>query len=245
MRGSYGIDAPYVPFGWLLGALACFVGAGFGIAWSGWRTGLLPLVVGVVLLAGAASYFYTTRRGKFVLWQGILGGLELTGDERVLDLGCGRGAVLIMAARSLTTGKAVGIDLWRAADQSGNAERVTRRNADVEGVADKVELHTGDITDLPFPDGRFDVVLSSLAIHNIRQAEGRDRAIEEAVRVLRPGGRLAVFDLQSAKQYEAKLAELGVPAQRRTLGWRGWWTGPWMATSLVTATKAAEEAKAR
>lgn len=239
MRGSYGIDAPYVPFGWLLGAVACFVGAGFGIAWNGFLTGLLPLVVGIVLLLGAVSYFYTTRRGKFVLWRDILRRIGLGGDERVLDLGCGRGAVLIMAARSLTTGRAVGIDLWRSMDQSGNAETVTRRNADVEGVADRVELHTGDITDLPFADGEFDVVLSSLAIHNIRAAEGRDKAIEEAVRVLRPGGTLAVFDIQSAKQYQARLAELGVPAQRRGLGWRGWWTGPWMATSLVSATKQA------
>lgn len=237
MRGSYGIDAPYVPFGWLLGAAACFVGAGFGIEANGLLTGLLPLVIGIVLTLGAASYLYSTRRGKFVLWRGILGRLGLTGDERVLDLGCGRGAVLMLAAGALTTGKAVGIDLWRSVDQSGNAEDVTRRNAELEGVADRIELHTGDITDLPFRDGEFDVVVSSLAIHNIKRAEGRDEAIAEAVRVLRPGGRLAVFDIQATQQYQTKLAELGVSAQRRGMGWRGWWTGPWMPSTLVTATK--------
>lgn len=237
MRGGYGIDAPYVPFGWLVGGLACFVGAGFGFAWSGWRAGLLPLVIGILLMAGAVVYLYTTRRGKFVLWQGILADLGLAGDERLLDLGCGRGAVLLMAARSLPSGRAVGVDLWRSVDQSGNAEAVTRRNADLEGVADRIELHTGDITDLPFDDDGFDVVVSSLAIHNIRRQEERDKAVAEAVRVLRPGGRLAIMDIQSTDRYEAELARLGVPAHRRPLGWRGWWTGPWMASTLVTATK--------
>ncbi len=237
MRGSYGIDAPYVPFGWLLGGIACLIGAGFGFAWVGVQAGLLPLVVGVILLAGAMLYLYATRRGKFVLWRGILGGLGLSGSEQVLDLGCGRGAVLIMAAGALTTGRAVGIDIWRSMDQSGNAEDVTRRNAELEGVADRVELHTGDIRKLPFKDRSFDVVLANLAIHNIRQADDRDAALAEAVRVLRPGGKLAIADIQQTAQYQRKLTELGLAPQRRPLGWRGWWTGPWMATTLVTAVK--------
>jgi arsenite methyltransferase len=235
--GTYGIDAPYVPFGWLLGALGCFVGAGFGFQSGGLQGGLLLLIIGLLAVLGAACFMYTTRRGKFLLWQGILSRLGLAGNERVLDLGCGRGAVLLMAAGELTTGQAVGIDLWRSMDQSGNAESVTRHNAAAEGVADRIELHTGDITDLPFPDASFDVVLSSLAIHNIKNDEGRDKAIEEAVRVLRPGGRLAVMDIQATARYQAKLTDLGLTADRRGLGWRGWWSGPWMSTTLVTTTK--------
>jgi hypothetical protein len=64
-------------------------------------------------------------------------------------------------------GRAVGVDLWRGVDQSGNSAEATRRNAIAEGVADRVELHTGDITALPFAENSFDVVVSSLAIHNI------------------------------------------------------------------------------
>jgi arsenite methyltransferase len=237
--GTYGIDAPYVPFGWSFGAVALLVAAGINFTGAGFVAGFIPLVFGLIMALGAFCYFYTTRRGKFVLWQGILARLGLSGDERVLDLGCGRGAVLLMAAEELTTGRAVGLDLWRSIDQSGNAEEVTLRNAAAEGVADRVELHTGDITDLPFPDGSFDVVVSSLAIHNIKSDAGRDKAISEAMRVLRPGGRLAVADILATKRYQAKLAELGVPAQRSGLGWRGWWSGPWMSTSLVMATKSA------
>jgi arsenite methyltransferase len=235
--GTYGIDAPYVPFGWSLGAVALLVAAGFNFAGAGFAAGFVTLLCGLFMALGAACYLYTTRRGKFVLWQGILARLALSGDERVLDLGCGRGAVLLMAAGELATGRAVGVDLWRSVDQSGNAEEVTLRNAATEGVADRVELHTADITDLPFPANSFDVVVSSLAIHNIKADAGRDKAITEAVRVLRPGGRLVIADIFATRRYQATLAGLGVPAQRTPLGWRGWWSGPWLPTGLVTATK--------
>ena len=143
-----------------------------------------------------------------------------------------------MAAQHLTTGRAVGVDLWKSKDQSGNAAEATRRNAVAEGVADRVELHTADMTALPFEDNRFDLVVSSVAIHNIKGRAGRDRAIEEAVRVLRPGGRLLIADIWATGRYRARLAELGmIDVARRGLGWRMWWSGPWLPTRLVTATK--------
>jgi hypothetical protein len=65
-------------------------------------------------------------------------------DERVLDVGCGLGLFLIGAAKRLSTGRAVGIDKWQAEDLSGNNAAGTLNNAMVEGVADKVEVQTGD-----------------------------------------------------------------------------------------------------
>lgn len=85
----------------------------------------------------------------------------------MLDVGCGRGLVLNAAAQRLTTGKAVGIDLWNERDQSGNHPDATRKNAAIEGVAEKVEIITGDARHIPFANNTFDVVVSSLAIHNI------------------------------------------------------------------------------
>src|SRR5436853_5906466 len=100
----------------------------------------------------ACSFFYTTRRGKFAVWDEILDGLHLRGDERVLDMGCGRGAVLVAVARRLTTGRVTGIDIWSTKDQSGNARDVTLRNASVEGVAGRVQIETADMRALPHPD---------------------------------------------------------------------------------------------
>jgi len=199
---------------------------------------VLPFAVAGLIAACAGCGLYASRRGKFVVWAELLDGLALRGDERVLDLGCGRGAVLLMAAQHLTTGRAVGVDLWRRGDQSGNAAEATRRNAVAEGVSDRVEIHTADMTALPFEDGCFDLVVSSLAIHNVKGRASRDRVIDEAVRVLRPGGRLLVADIWATARYRARLLELGMTdVARRNLGWRMWWSGPWLPTHLVTATK--------
>jgi arsenite methyltransferase len=230
-RGSYGIDAPYAPA--FIAVMIVLVALG-AIIFGNVRM-LLPVLFMVAILS---SYLYTTRRGKFVVWAGLLDELNLRGDERILDMGCGRGAVLVMAAQRLTTGRAVGVDLWRTIDQSGNSVEATRRNATAEGVADRVELHTGDMTALPFEHSSFDVVVSSLAIHNISGRAGRTKAVEEAMRVLRPGGRLMIADIRATRQYAIQLAKLGMTGvTRRRLGWRFWWGGPWGSTHLVTATK--------
>lgn len=230
-RGAYGIDAPYGPaFMAALAALELAVAVVDG--------SVRPVLAALFILAVLGLYLHGTLRGKFVVWAGLLDTLNLRGDERLLDMGCGRGAVLLMAAQHLTTGRAVGLDLWRGVDQSGNSPEATRRNAAAEGVADRVDLHTGDMTALPFEDDSFDVVVSSLAIHNIGGRAGRDRAIDEAVRVLRPGGRLMIADVRATRRYRTRLAEIGMSdVARRGLGWRFWWSGPWAVTGIVTATK--------
>src|SRR5262245_20846447 len=229
--GSYGIDAPYrlvVPAVLILWNVIDAIMSRRVVSWA----------VVVILAASVCSGLYTSRRGKFVVWSKLLDSLALRGDERILDLGCGRGAVLLLAAERLGTGRAVGVDLWNKSDQSGNSPAATRRNAAAEGVADRVELHTGDMTALPFANDSFDVVLSNVAIHNIKGADQRDAAIDEALRVLRPGGRLMIADIFGVERYTRRLRSRQVrDLARRGLGWRMWWGGPWVRTTLVTATK--------
>jgi arsenite methyltransferase len=237
-RGDYGYDAPYG-----LVIFACAAVA-FGLlaanAWSEGRprAAVPSTFAAAFFLFNAGSFWHTTRRGKFIEWERILDGLGLRGDERVLDLGCGRGAVLTAVARRLTTGRATGIDIWSRADQSGNAAEVTLRNASLEGVADRVEIRTGDMRSLPFPDATFDLVVSSLAIHNIRSDAERKRAVAEGFRVLRPGGRLVIADIRATSAYEDALRALGASeVRRRRLGWRFWWGNPMACTRLITASK--------
>ena len=239
-RGDYGFDAPLVPLSLgVVGILLLVVGI---LGFSVFRTaflGALALVCGFIFLLSAASYLYTTRRGNFRVWAELLLEIGLKGDERVIDIGCGRGAVLLMAASLAPSAKAVGIDLWSSVDQSGNAEAVTLHNAEIEGVADRVELHTADMRQLPFPNSSFDVALSSLAIHNIPSVSERTQAITEAVRVLKPGGKLVIVDFHAVTQsYGEQLHQMGMrEIVSHSLGWRFWYGGPWASSNLVSARK--------
>ncbi|MEU6785804.1 class I SAM-dependent methyltransferase [Nonomuraea angiospora] len=237
-HGSYGFDAPWALAGLVFGALVLLALASVSFLLDIPLAGIAFLLGGLYTLASAASYLYTTRRGKFAVWAGELE--RLNGDELLLDLGCGRGAVLLMAAQRLEHGKATGVDLWQSKDQSGNREAKARANAAAEGVADRVELVTGDMRDLPFGDGAFDAIVSSLAIHNIPDAEGRAQAVREAHRVLRPGGLMLIADFQHTVAYEDTLRSLGVvDVRRRDAGWRFWYGGPWFSTGILEVRKPA------
>ena len=238
-RGEYGVDGPGVVAAYGATALAFLAAAALLSTW-----GLRWLAAAALLLAAAwaaatASFLWTTRRGKFALWTELLDELRLKGDETLLDVGCGRGAVLVAAARRLPRGRAVGVDIWSKADQSGNGEAAVRSNAEAEGVADRVELQTCDMRALPFAEGSFDVVVSSLAIHNVPEAEGRERALAEILRVLKPGGTARIADVFYARDYARWFeSRPGVTVSLRGLGWRMWFCGPFIPTALATVLRA-------
>ncbi|SFB92736.1 Methyltransferase domain-containing protein [Nocardioides terrae] len=226
----YGVDAAPLPAVVGAAGVACAAAA---VASPRHRVGLALAAAG--LLGQTAVYLHTTLRGKLRIWERELDRLGLNGDERLLDIGCGRGAVLVAAARKLPAGRATGIDLWTA-DQSGNSRDATLANARAAGVADRVDVRTGDMTGLPFADGSFDVVTAAMAIHNVPSSAGRLRAVDEALRVLRPGGRLLVADpWPMARSYAAHLGR----GAARPLGAGYWYGGPWLGVTMLEVVKGA------
>ena len=229
----YGFDAPPIPAALGVAGVAC----GLAAARSG-RTAPVRVgqaAVAALLLAQSGLFLHTTLRGKRRVWARELDRAGLAGDELLLDLGCGRGLVLISAAGRLPAGRAVGVDRWTR-DQSGNRPDATLANAAAAGVAERVEVQTADMTALPFAAGSFDVVTSAMAIHNIRSPGDRYRAVDEAMRVLRPGGQLLLADPPSmARKYAS---HLGGAATLRDLGPGYWYGGPWFGVTLLHAVKA-------
>ena len=243
-KGDYGIDGSFhrisvrgQAIGIAVDAAALAVWSAISFARGKRLTAALTGASSLGIAASAALYIYATKAGKFEVWNRIFDELRLRGDETVLDMGCGRGAVLLAAAKRLPHGRAIGVDIWRP-DQTDNSPSATLANAKLENVADRIELHTADMTALPFDDNSVDVIVSSLAIHNIPTHAGRRSALNEAMRVLRPGGRLAIADLWETRQHADHLRERGWQNVRcRSVGWRMWYGGPWVSTRLVAATK--------
>ncbi|MCW6511296.1 class I SAM-dependent methyltransferase [Lichenifustis flavocetrariae] len=224
MKPDYGIDAPGVRRGMLIAGVVCLFMAGLAIAVATSTVGLVSeitlITAAVAALAmlyglGMAAYMtYASRLGKLRTRERLLDlvatVIPWTGREAVLDVGCGRGLMLIGAARRLTTGRATGIDLWRAVDQADNTADAALENARCEGVAERINVHTGDARSLPFPDATFDVVLSHWVIHNLPDASDRARAVAEMVRVLRPEGALVLADIAHYADYRRQLELLSL-----------------------------------
>jgi len=236
-RARYGVDGPAQVAVLGLATSGLFVGAVAALV-AKRRVGRLLLFAALFEGFRTGTYLYATLRGKLIVWAREVNALDLTGTEKVLDLGCGRGAALLTVARALTTGQIIGLDVWQAKDQSGNTGAATRRNVDAEGLTDRIELVTGDMRALPFEGNRFDLAVSSLALHNVHGSDGRSAALTEALRVLRPGGWLLLADALHTDEYATALRRAGAQdVTVRPLGWRVWYGGPWFGLSMVTARK--------
>jgi arsenite methyltransferase len=170
--------------------------------------GVLALI-GLVFLGVGAVMVWSSRVAKLRLRDQLLDSLALRGDERVLDVGCGRGLLAIGAAKRLKTGKVIGIDVWNPVDLSGNSPDAAKANAKIEGVAEKVRIENGDAQKLVYPDNHYDVVVSNLVLHNIAEQDARAQAVREMLRVLKPAGKLAIFDLFRTGEYAETLRASG------------------------------------
>jgi SAM-dependent methyltransferase len=214
---GYGIDEPRSILQLAIaGALAVVIGFVVtaytdGVDPSVARLGLLVgPAVGFLILAVAAALYWSSRQGKVSEMTRIVSNIPWGGEEVVLEVGCGRGLGMVLAGRRLTTGYAVGVDLWRGGHLSGNDPSSIWANATKEGVRDKVFAIRADPRYLPFADSSVDAVLSAVSIHRLVRRRDRRVAFSEMQRVLRAGGRVGILEAGNGGPYSSLLRSLGM-----------------------------------
>jgi len=155
-------------------------------------------------------------------------------DLSVLEVGCSFGHITEYLAEQPEVGRISTFDT--------DPDFIAMLRAKVEDqglskVRDLRHLGNDETRRLPYADAAFDLVLAIGVVEHLPPRHRRAQ-VDEYYRVLRPGGRLALADMKYTDRQVRRLSELGMlDVERRSLGWRMWWGGPWAPTRLVTATK--------
>lgn len=203
MNPDYGLDfAPRIRDWAIRAGLFTAAAIGLFIANGSNPVAWISLLIGVGFGGIVAFYFYSSRNGKLQMRDRLLDSITWKGDEKVLDIGCGRGLLLIGAAKRLQTGRATGVDVWQ-----DNTPDAVRDNATAEGVLPKIKIETGDARKLSFPDANFDVVVCSNVLSLLPE---HTQALSEIARVLKPGGQIRIFDIANTGDYAKDLQALGL-----------------------------------
>jgi len=222
-KPDYGVDAPAVMRNFFLfGALCLLIGifapplVRLGPVSLRPRTFYWP--AGFLIGEGLLFLLYV-KFGKFRHRDFMLGLHSWRGDEKVLDVGCGRGLLLAGAAKRIAslagTGHVTGIDVWSNVDMGGNSAAATQRNLDLEGVSSRCTLISQPAQEMSFPDAAFDIILSNLCLHNIYDAPTRRKALTQIVRVLKPGGIALISDYKRTGEYADAFRQSGLIVDKR------------------------------
>ena len=172
------------------------------------------LVIGAVLFFlpfvyfAYARYRFSPRGGNIqAKIQGLLMDyIDWDGEGKALDIGCGNGPLTISMAKKYPQAEAIGIDYWGTAWEYSKS--VCDRNAEIEGVTGQVAFEKASASSLPFDDETFNLVVSNLVFHEVRNVRDKRELIKEALRVLKEGGGFAFQDLFLWKMVYGDVADL-------------------------------------
>ncbi|HET9849965.1 MAG TPA: class I SAM-dependent methyltransferase [Candidatus Dormibacteraeota bacterium] len=146
-------------------------------------------------LRGIGMRYVFSRRGLWVIntpYRHILDAARITASDRVLDLGCGIGNILIALAERIDFAHpAIGVDV------SPTLIDIGRREIEKAGLTAKIQLQVSPATSLPFPDESFDVALTSHVIKHLDD-EALGKTFEEIHRVLAPRGRFLLWEFKKS-----------------------------------------------
>jgi ubiquinone/menaquinone biosynthesis C-methylase UbiE len=136
----------------------------------------------------------------------VLAYLGWNGKGEALDIGCGNGPLTIHLAQKYPNAHITGIDYWGKKWEYSKA--LCERNAKIEGVAQRVGFRKASASALPFEDECFDVAVSNLVFHEVRDTKDKRAVIQEALRVVKKRGGFAFQDLFLLKRVYGKPDDL-------------------------------------
>jgi ubiquinone/menaquinone biosynthesis C-methylase UbiE len=120
------------------------------------------------------------------------------GKGKILDIGTGSGSLIIKLAKAFPEASLTGIDYWGGNWEYSKAQ--CQQNAEIEGVANRIEFLKASASELPFQDDEFDVIVSCLTFHEVKDEQNKTEVLKEALRVLKPGGEFVFLDLFKDKK---------------------------------------------
>lgn len=172
----------------------------FGFAF-GWSAAAVICAVLCALALCFDAYMYACHelfafgKGNMMakVHEHLVQHLDFDGEGRVLDIGCGAGALTVRCAKAFPDAELVGMDYWGA--EWSYAKTQCEDNARAEGVAERASFVKGDAAHLDFADGSFDAVVSNFVFHEVRTAKDKRDVVREALRVVKKGGAFAFQDL--------------------------------------------------
>jgi SAM-dependent methyltransferase len=157
----------------------------------------IPAAIFIIVAAyfAYARHLFASHGGNVqgAIWTMLLDRQEWDGNGRALDIGCGSGALTVRLARKYPAAMVTGVDHWDERWEYSKA--LCERNASLEGVGERITFRQASASSLPFEDGSFDLVVSNLTFHEVKDASDKRLLIKEALRVLRSGGTFAFQDL--------------------------------------------------
>lgn len=199
---NYGNWVPEKMFPPLFGGGAVLLAAGPACGIGLHKTVLA--VLGIILLAYGA-YMYRCHE-EFAFGKGnmmakvhehLVQHLDWDGKGKLLDIGCGAGALTVRCAKAFPEAQLTGMDYWGA--EWNYAKDQCERNAKAEGVADRITFEKGDAAHLAYPDESFDAAVSNFVFHEVRTAKDKRDVVREALRVVKKGGTFSFQDMFSQK----------------------------------------------
>lgn len=195
----------------ILGLLTCGIGTltlvSFGPIYQILMAILFVAMCISFMLPLYAYVVFSQKGGRLQekIYNLILQRVQVKAQASVLDIGSGNGVLAIKLAQLQPNADVTGIDYW--GQDWEYSKSVCEKNARVADVEGRVHFQKGDAAALPFPDGTFDAAISNLTFHEVKSVADKRAVLQEALRVVKPGGTFAFVDYFYDEQYYGRVPE--------------------------------------